>query len=314
MKTTILFLSVSILLSIGACRSKPATSNEVVPGNDSTTLEAGFTPFDITEYTVYKSSETITDDAGFFEERVIDSPEEEYNETEGLGIKPDSCFTIGVSAEDTVGLFGNLKPGIEWLCISLPRYGERGPDNYLNIQTGTTTASYQEDWLGDPYTVLSGIRKNSTLCFDIAFKECRAADFQLLEQTVVNDAKVQKRINDQISTSIRKGDILSYRNPTDTMRLRTLHTISLGKRQLLIANYTSVEGRDFVYVIENNDIQALDEINSFYSEVYFYKLKGKVYMHHSQSSYASHYVGIEEIDPETANQYRPVFKFSKSTD
>ena len=312
--------ALAAILALAACgwRGQKKAGGETANETAESTVNAGITE------TRAESAQGGEDASSFFitaytpfDQKIVDDsylPHGGSDEGEWTEITPDSRIATGW-AEGTddggllVGLSERLELGKEWLCVELPRYSPT--TSRLNLQTGKTVA-YAEDWLEDSLTVLEGVNGD----FDMGFRDLRAEDFRCLEQEAVEDREERRRINDLIGTAIHEGKIMSYRNPQDTMRLRSLNRFAFGQRQLLVANYTTVEGQyDFVYIVENTDITSFNLLNSHYSEIHFFTLADDtVYQVHLEGRYGIEITTMRALDPETASRDRTVFKFSKYTD
>lgn len=233
--------------------------------------------------------------------------------------EPDS-IAMGVSEETntsgvithTVALLGAFNDNQEWLCIYLPGYPDvdYGSDEDAVLKTGITNG-ISEDWLGDSITLLKGFEEKC-IHINIACKGYKEDDFEYLKQTEITDNDIIKSINNRISRGIKNCEFMRYKGD-EKLRLRKLNCIMLDERTIYIANYKKDE-EDVILLIENDKVKPLNQYYQFYSEVFFYKLRGTIYMLLEESVYAGHTQTIWKLDREKDNHYEAISSINKTTD
>jgi hypothetical protein len=206
---------------------------------------------------------------------------------------------------------GHLELRKEWLFVDFPEPCEDNLSDEefatIRTQTGTTVLHGLHETDGN-YTVVEGIEG----FFDIGFRGLREEDFRYQEPESVQDAAERKRINDLIEAAIRNGLVTRRGDSPDTIRMRSLNRVQIGKRQLFIANYHQTWDKmdyEFTYIIENGNVTSLCPSRMLDSYVRFFTLHGDdCYLFHYESDMYYFSNSIQSLDPENASGDRTVYR------
>ncbi len=233
--------------------------------------------------------------------------------------QPDSSRTPIISniiATGTVenekhSLNGKFDLGKKWLCI---RFEDSVQKTNFHIEE-IKTKSIEMDWLDDTITFLK--EDNESDLTDIAFRDYSVKDFHYIPQKDLVDTNLMLSINKRINKAVLNGEIRNYRQFKSLMKMQSLKSVHINKKEIIIAFYEDLDRFDKrFFVIDKGKVYDLGfDIGGYdRSRIHFFKLKKRILIYGENLRHTASHTTVHQVNYTRNNSYKCIFDYGKVYD